>query len=496
MRKLLLFALFAFLFGTLYVGCKKDDPEPEPEPPKEASDALKFVFNGLSSYYLWEDQITAFHNSKYDNKDSLNSFLNKYTDPEDLFYDLLYQYGTIDKWSFIVDDSKEIENWIAGISESMGMDFMLYYISETNRNLVGVIRYVYKNSPAAKAGLKRGDIFLTINGENMTLTNYQTLLYTKKTYTMGMATFTGNTPVPNGKSVTMTAVLLQENPIHLDTVFTVNNTKVGYLVYNGFIGAYDSLINSSYDIELNKVFGKFKNAGIQKLILDLRYNGGGLTQTASYLASMIYSTDPKKVFSKMQMNAYWQNYYTSKYGADYLSDFFTSSIAKTSKTPETPINSLGLTQVYIIATSETASASEMVICGLDPYMNVIQVGSNSYGKYAGSFTIKDWIDNNGNVNPNHSFAMQPITFKNSNSQNVSDYVNGLVPDISAREYAAELLPFGDPNEALLKACLDHMKGTKSVSIPKGPNLKAFVASDEFSPAGRNMFREIPKINRE
>jgi C-terminal processing protease CtpA/Prc len=496
MKKLILFAIFSFLLGSLYYGCKKDDPEPEPESPKEASDAAKFVYSGLASYYLWEDRISAFHNSKYNNEDSLNAFLTKYDDPEDLFYSLLYDYGKVDKWSFIVDDSKEIENWIAGISESMGMDFMMYYISETNRNLVGVIRYVYKNSPAAKAGLKRGDIFLTVNSENLTVSNYQTLLFTNKTYTLGLASFTGNSPVLNGKSVTMTAVLLQENPIHLDTIFNVNSTKVGYLVYNGFIGAYDSLINSSYDLELNKVFGKFKNAGIQKLILDLRYNGGGLTQTASYLASMIYSTDTKKVFSKMQLNNYWQDYYTKKYGDDYLTDFFSGFINKTAKTPETPINSLGLNQIYIISTSETASASEMVIAGLDPYINVVQVGGNTYGKYAGSFTIKDWIDNNGNVNPNHSYAMQPITFKNSNAQNFSDYVNGLVPDISVKEYASELLPFGDPNEPMLKACSDHIKGVKSAPVIRGTDLRSFKSSDDFSPMGRNMVREIPKINRE
>jgi len=496
MKKLLFFVISAFLLSSVFFGCKKDDPEPEPEQPKIASDAHKFVYNGLSSYYLWEDRISAFHNPKYNNEDSLNAFLTKYDKVEDLFTSLLYEYKKVDKWSFIVDDAKEIENWIAGISESMGMDFMLYYISETNRNLVGVIRYVYKGSPAAKAGLKRGDFFMTVNNENLTISNYQTLLFTNKTYTLGMGTFSGSAFTPNGKSVSMTAVLLQENPIHLDTVFTVNNAKVGYLVYNGFIGAYDSLMKSSYDLELNKVFGKFKNAGIQKLVLDLRYNGGGLTQTASYLASMIHSTDNKKVFSKMQLNNYWQDYYTKKYGADYLTDFFTGVIEKTAKTPETPIISLGLNQVYIISTSETASASEMVICGLDPYMNVIQVGSNTYGKYAGSFTIKDYIDNNGNVNPNHSYAMQPITFKNSNAQNVSDYVDGLLPDVTAREYASELLPFGDPGEALLKACLDHMKGTKSASLKKGTDFKGFISSDDMSPMGRNMVREIPKINRE
>jgi C-terminal processing protease CtpA/Prc len=435
------------------------------------------------------DNVPALTNTKYDNHDSLNVFLNKYSKPDDLFYSLLYQYGTIDKWSFIVDNSKTIDNWISGISESQGMDFMLYYLDNTQTNLIGVIRYVVKNSPAAKAGLKRGDLFMSVNGQQLTASNYQNLMFTQKTYSLGLASYNGSSFTSNGKSVTMTAVLLQENPIYLDTVLNISNIKVGYFVYNGFTASYDSLINSSYDIELNKVFGKFKTAGIQKLVIDLRYNGGGVVQTASYLASMIYSTDNTKIFSKMQLNSALQSYYVTTYGAESLNDYFTNTIAKTDKMPATSINSLGLNQVYFITSSETASASELLINGLKPYMSVIQVGVNTTGKYTGSFTVKDYIDNKGTVNPNHTWVMQPITFKNSNSQNVSDYVNGLTPDISVREYASELYPFCDPNEPLLKACLDNIMGSKSAAIQRGPDLQRFKSSDDFSPLGRNMVRE-------
>jgi hypothetical protein len=124
---------------------------------------------------------------------------------------------------------------------------------------------------------------------------------------------------------------------------------------------------------------------------------------------------------------------------------------------------------------------------------VIQVGANTTGKYTGSTTIKDWIDNNGNVNPNHTFAMQPIIFKTSNSLNVSDYVNGLTPDITAKEYASGLLPFCDPNEPMLKACLDNIRGIKSATVNKGVDLNAFISSDDFSPVGRNMILDGPFV---
>lgn len=155
MKKQLHIVLLIAFAGWTLTRCQKDEVIQEPLI-KEATDANKFVYNGLSTYYLWVDKVPALTNTKYNNKDSLNVFLNKYSKPDNLFYSLLYQYGTIDKWSFIVDNSKTIDDWISGISETMGMDFMLYYTDNTQTNLIGVIRYVLKNSPAAKAGLKRG----------------------------------------------------------------------------------------------------------------------------------------------------------------------------------------------------------------------------------------------------------------------------------------------------------------------------------------------------
>ena len=481
--------IIPFLLACLLLsGCKKEEPEPEPEPViKEATDVNKFIYNALSTYYLWEENIPALNNPKYENSDSLNVFLNKYTDPEALFKSLLY---TKDKWSFIVDNAKEIENWINAISESMGMDFRLYYLSSSDNKLLGAIRYVLKDSPADKAGLKRGDLFMTVNGEQLTDANYMSLLFTQKTYSLGLASYNGSTVAPNGNSVNMTAILLQENPVFLDSVLNISSTKIGYLLYNGFNASYDSLIKSSYDIELNKVFGKFKSEGIQKLILDLRYNGGGSVRTAQYLASMIYSTDTQKIFSISHYNNLLQSYFRQEYGDEVFNDYFYSSISATSQMPSTPINSLGLDQVYVITSSETASSSELLINGLKPYINVIQVGTNTTGKYVASITITD-TDENGIVNPKHSWAMQPIIVKISNSLNVSDFDEGLIPDINAREYAAELRPFCDPNEPLFKACIDNIQGLKSAPVTKRTDLKGFMSSDEISPFAGTMIMDNP-----
>ena len=409
----------------------------------------KFIYNGLKDYYLWVDKVPNLVAAKYSITDSLNYFLNTYTDHNKLFNDLLYP--TLDKWSFIVDNSQTITNWIMGISETMGYDFMLSRIG-TSDNLFGFVRYVYKGSPAEKAGMKRGDLFLAINDMPLTVSNYQTLLFTYSTYKIAFASITNNYISSNGKTVTMTAVQMQENPILVDTVLNVNNLKVGYLVYNGF--------NSDFDLQLNDVFGKFKSAGIDRLVLDLRYNGGGSVQTAVYLASMIYGTSKSQVFFKRQYNTGLQDYFVGMDGVASLSQGFTDSI--TTSTPKAKINTLNLRKLYVITSDNTASASELLINGLKPYMDIVNVGTNTAGKYVASATIQDW-DNNGVVNPNDPWAMQPIIVKMSNSLGVSDFVNGLVPDIKSTEDIANLMPFGDQGETMLNVVLNNLKGATLVT---------------------------------
>jgi C-terminal processing protease CtpA/Prc len=456
-------ALFLMIFVvSIFTACVKEEKEEE-DPKveiKEASEVNQFVWHGLKDYYLWTDKIANLSNPNFEKSaDSLNVFLNKYIDPEDLFIDLLYQYEVIDKWSFIVDNAQEIDDWIAGISETMGYDFGLGRIGSSD-NIFGFVRYVYDGSPAEKAGIKRGDIFMTVNDQQLTVSNYQTLLYKTLNYKLGFATIGGGTISPSTRTVTMTAVKMQENPINLDTVFVYNNQKVGYLVYNGF--------NADFDLQLNSVMKKFKDANIDQMILDLRYNGGGSVRTSAYFASMLYGTDATKIFAKSQYNAGLQDYYLSKNGETSLNTYFTPTIAATSTSPATAINTLNLKKIYIIASENTASASELIINGLRPYMNVVVVGTNTHGKYTASATIEDW-DDMGKVNPNHTYAMQPIIAKYANSLGVSDFVNGLVPNIQAEELVgsadwATFLPFGNPNEKLLSVVLADIKGLPTTAM--------------------------------
>lgn len=458
MKKYSFSIIIAFsLLSLIFNSCEK---EPENNRPaiEKANEINKFIWEGLSEVYLWNKNVPALTNIYYNtNNDSLNNFLNKYSDPESLFYDLLYDYGRTDKFSWIVDDYEELEKEFQGISKSFGYNFMP--ASFDSNNVFAYVRYVVKGSPAALAGLKRGDYISRINGTQLTVQNYRDLLFNTESQSAALADIVDKALVPNGRTINMTALEITENPIYLDTVYTLNSQKIGYLVYNSFV--------SNFDVQLNNVFQKFKNAGVSKLIVDLRYNLGGSLESSTYLASMIYGTQTSKVFLKTKFNDLMQRYYDQKYGANYFDVNFDSEITKGST--KTPINSLNLPEVYIITSNHTASASESLINGLKPYMSVITVGTRTLGKYVGSITVKDYIDDKGTVNPNHKWAMQPIVLKVANSAGASDYVTGLAPQIEISENVRNLSTLGDLNEPLLKTAISAIIGTtsKSAVIPDG-----------------------------
>jgi C-terminal processing protease CtpA/Prc len=478
---------FILITGILFSGCKKEEEPIVPKVIPQATEVNKFIWNSLHDVYLWKNQVPELSDTKYAKADSLNALLNTYNDPQKLFNSLLYQPGKVDKWSFLVDNSKQIDDWINGISETMGFDFMLSYIRNGSHDIFGFVRYVYKGSPADKAGVKRGDLFLKVNDQQLTDANYETLLFSNVSYKLSFATYAGNDITTNNRSVTMTAVQMQENPIYKDTVFTVNNQKVGYFVYNGF--------NADFDLQVNDVFGRFKAANINQLVVDLRYNGGGSVQSAIYLASMIYGTDKSKVFALSQYNDELQKLIEQENGTDALKDYFVTSIEQTDTHASAAINTLNLRKIYFLVSDNTASASELLINGLSAYMDVTIVGDSTVGKYTGSITIKD-EDNSGR--PISSWAMQPIVVKYANSDGKSDFYEGLFPDIYVEEDVVHLMPLGDPNETLLKVALDDMKGitvTSQTLKSATMGLKKVVVGKSLKPFGNEMYINPDKFNR-
>ncbi len=497
MIKKFLLLIMAALVLTVSSCNKKEDPKITTEPTPD--DISIFVWAAMFDYYLWYDQVDNLNPNILQDNNMFYSYLNGFgSNYSALFEDLLYQRGVVDKWSWIIEDWEEQERSFSGISTSMGYDFRLVQFSNSD-NIFGYVRYVIPNSPADNAGLKRGDLFMEVDGEPLTISNYIFLLFEQGSYELSLAEFVDPSTIGliPGATVSMTAVEIQEDPVLVARVFEDigDGVKTAYLMYNAF--------TSDFDMSLNETFGDFKSQGVERLILDLRYNGGGSIRSAIHLASMIYSTDDTKVFAQSNYNDKFQQAYIDYYGEEALIDNFTSLLDTTTYNHSAslpPINNLSLDEVYIITSSGTASASEMIINGLNPYINVIQVGDTTRGKYVGSFTIKDWYTtSDGSISTEHKWAIQPITLKISNSEGESDFIDGLYPDLAIEEDFRELLPLGNPDEVLLAATIDYIVGTTKSSVQtKGEplNYRVIADSKDFKPFSKEMYLRYPKIKNE
>ncbi len=460
--------LTAFVAVAMLMSCNK---KVETEPKKTELDFSKveiqdFIWKGLNSYYFWKDDITNLANSKIDDKKAYFNFLNSEEEPSAFFEKLLNRKKvndrpTIDKWSWIVSDYVAQEKAFDGISRSNGIEYGLTLIKEGSDDIIGFIRYVLPNSNASDKDIKRGDIFNTVNGKKLTINNYRSLLFGEElTYTLGLADLINGEFKSNGKSVTLTKSEYHENPIFIDKVLEVRGKKIGYLMYNSFTGIYDE--------KLNDVFAKFKGQGVTDLVLDLRYNGGGSVRTASYLCQMITGQFTGQLLLKERWNNDWQNYYEKKH-PDWIQTPFTSKILKKDREGKIvvnkDINSLMLDKLYVITSGNTASASELIINGLNPYINVIKIGTKTHGKYVASITLYD-SDNfsRKGANKNHTWAMQPIVLETLNKNGLNDK-DGFDPDYKMIEYIDQMKPLGNINEPLLAKAISLITGIKSANRP-------------------------------
>lgn len=419
-------------------------------------DVNDFIWKGLNVYYLWQADVPNLSDNRFRNQQQLYSFLNGYSTPETLFESLLYksknqfpEEEAIDKFSWIVDDYLELEEQLQGTTNNNGVEFGLSRKSPGASELFGWVRYIIPNSDASKKNIKRGDIFYAVNGTQLTIDNRRTLLFgSNNDYTLNMADINGQTITPNGKTVTLTKTVLDENPILINKVIVSGSHKIGYLLYNGFY--------SNYDSQLNSAFGTLKSEGITDLILDLRYNSGGSILTSVRLASMITGTFTGQVFAKEQWNAKLESYYNAN-EPESLNNLFTDIIGTT------PINSINMTKIYILTSASTASASELVINGLKPYITVVQIGDKTVGKNVGSVTLYDSPTfGKSKRNPNHRYAMQPLVLKIVNSVGFGDYQNGLIPTFELKETLSNMDVLGSTTEPLLKLAIGKITGTSKM----------------------------------
>lgn len=368
----------------------------------------------LREMYLWNDE---YKTLKLD-------FTQNY---EDFFYGALGSMttNTLDKkettngkytlFSYI-EKKEAITRSTKLVDKELEYSFGITGMIALNLNGIGYcfsVQGVYPDSPAKKAGIKRGDIIVEINGAEITsgsLSNhFYNLVYPTQVSTIRLGLYNSE----GEKSITSEAMYL--NPVIKKQVKTINNHKIGYLVYSGFDAAFDE--------ELFDSLKYLKNEGITDFILDLRYNGGGHTISANLIASCIAgSASQNKVFAQYRYNDERMKEYDNKRPEEQ----FAYSSYRNLGTSLTA-GALNLSRVYCLVGSNTASSSELVINSLKGIdIEVILIGETTVGKNVGMEYTDLKIDDS-------TYRVVPISFQTYNAKGFSDYSTGFTPNLQIDE---------------------------------------------------------------
>ena len=470
--------LFNALFLTLvFISCSRDDNNDTGSTTKP-DEINNFVWKAMNSWYYWQPNVPNLADSFDDNQTTYANFLNGKT-PDKLFYSLLYQRGTIDIFSWIENNNEVVySSKIAEVEKSGGFDIGIYPIDNTNTTAVALVNYVVPNSPAALAGLKRGDVITKVNGSPLTLNNSDLLYNNQVTVTLAATvqlTSTGLITTDKTSSISITQADIDENPIAYYEKKVYGTKNIGYLVFNAF--------KADYNDELNAAFAQMKADGINELVLDLRYNGGGSLETAVALAGMINGNYSGSPYVFLDFN----NKHNSEDGFDYLSNQMnTYSLVNNipEKSGTQTINSLNLTKVYVLVNFQTASASELTVQCLKKYVNVVTIGYDTVGKFVGSITLYDSpaqdYTSYTNRNTKHNWQLQPITFSYYNKDKDVN-PEFITPDYEINPYSIfnNLTAFGDVRDPFLKKALELITGQSfrmgntSTSSFENKNLQKF-----------------------
>ena len=475
MKKITILLTALLITAFSFQGCEDMDDNAVP--------VNDFIWKGLNLYYLWQPDVPDLSDERFGNQGDLNNYLESFSSPETLFESLLYQRGTVDKFSVLVPDFYVLEGLLQGISKSNGMEFGLRYIEAGGSGVFGYVRYVLPGSDAEAKGIQRGDIFYAVNGTLLNDSNYRALLG-EDNYTINMATYSNGVLTPTEESVSLTKVQFAENPVYKTSVHNIGGRTIGYLMYNGFY--------SDYNNALNNAFGELAAQNVNELVLDLRYNGGGSVTTATYLASMITGQFDGQLLAKEQWNPKLQEHFESS-SPQSLVNNFTLQMTNPGGNATTPINHLNLTRVYILTTESTASASELVINCLSPYIQVVTIGTKTVGKNVGSVTLYDSPDfTKKDLDPSHRYAMQPIVLKIVNKDGFGDYQAGISPldqNILPEDFG-NMGVLGDPAEPLFAAAIARITGQGRFMPRVSENIhRSFKDSKSMKPYSTEMYIE-------
>ena len=465
--------------SLLVPGCRKPDNRKEMESLDYETRMQRkyvntFAWNVLESYYLWKDEIAR----------ALEKWEN-WEEPIQKVKEVRYKNAAgkdIDRWTQLTDDFAAFQGGVSGHTRTFGMDFVLYYADQSQKKICAVVTYTYDLSPADLANLRRGDVILTVDGKEMTKDNYQEIVRDRL-----LGGDTVKLGLKGGRSVTMTAVQMYEDPVQKYCILENGaGKKVAYLHYTSFtLDSCNKLVS---------VFRSFAEAGIDDLVLDLRYNGGGYVITEEVLASMLAPksvVQAESILSRMVYNKDLEKEMDEEpsrfqTGFTFRNNGALQVVSTVNANPDLP-------RLFVLTTGSSASASESLVCCLRPYMDVILIGGQTSGKYCAGFLMeaKDWYDEVKEslgaeeydialpYVDNWGIYVMYARYADCNGDTIS-MPDGIAPDYPVEDDPLDGFALGDPQETMLAAALRIIDGrTRAAEAPARPRLEP--VGEDFHP---------------
>jgi carboxyl-terminal processing protease len=367
----------------------------------------RFVRDALIEYYYWNRELPS---------------LNPATFPSPQAYLEAARYKPLDlTYSFIA--SRADQDALFSASQAVGLGMTTPFDGVELR-----VSEVYPDSPASEAGFKRGDRILKVNGRTVAqIAEANEIATAFGPHEDGLevtiewrpleAPGPGPVAVPDRRA-TLTKRVVTIPAVPVTKLFEVDGRKVGYIAFRTFVEPSVEALDQS--------FTALRDAGATELVLDLRYNGGGLIGVAQHLASLIGG--PK--LSGQVLAEYVHNDRHRELNSKLRFD------AKT--------NALDLTRLIVITTRASASASELIVNGLRPYMPVVVVGDRTYGKPVGQYGL-----------PFCDKVLNPVSFVLKNARGEFEFFNGLPATCPAADSLDRAL--GDPEEASLREAFVYLR---------------------------------------
>lgn len=396
--------IFGLIISLIWSCNPKDEIIPVPQ-----SDKVRgAIFDSMEEWYYWNNELpTSIKATDYSsNEEFLNAII----------------FKPLDRFSYLTTQDA-FNNAFVGKNAGHGFGFAF----DATERLY--LTFVYDESPAGKDGWQRGWEIIEINGKAIAAYKnasggYDFQLGTSDPGITNSFTF----KLPDGTTTTRTNVKAeyQSNSVLHKEVIDLAGMKVGYWVYQSFKATAGQSPTKSVEVDESMKF--FEDAGIDELIIDLRYNGGGSVAVAEQINNyLIQSSNTGKLMYTNKLNSLKTNLQKSvnfKKGGN-----------------------LSLDKLIFITSRGSASASELVINCLDPYFDITLVGDNTYGKPVGSFPLSSYNE----ILKQNNVELVPITFATANSEGKAEYFDGFPADFAVGD--SPQFNWGDPNDLRFAAAL-------------------------------------------